>query len=193
MLEVTDKSLRARRSVPCCRGRDGPDQSAASTAGPAFARLAGLFPTTLAGVSFLLLEEVHRPKPWLNYPAAAAKAMRPLARANRECTDCRICFSFSFPLPSLFSHSFSFSSSRCLLVSLSTSLSLSSLAHSFFYVSRSSPLLFPSFLSFFSISILYKSLSVFAAYVALFLHNASSSWKISIPASRFVPWPLSLL
>lgn len=150
MLEVTDKSLRARRSVPCCRGRDGPGQSAASTAGPAFARLAGLFPTTLAGVSFLLLEEVHRPKPWLNYPAAAAKAMRPLARANRECTDCRICFSFSFPLPSPLLAFLLF-----LFLSLSSSLS--------FYFSRFSCSLFllciaffPSALSFFSLFLLHR-------------------------------------
>lgn len=101
-------------------------------------------------------------------------------------------FLFSPPL----SHSFSFSSSRCLLVfllmSLSTSLSfLLSLTLS--SISCSSTLLFPSFLSFFSISILYKSLSLsfFVAYVALFLRVLSLR-KILIPAPRFAPWPLSL-
>ncbi|KYN35314.1 hypothetical protein ALC56_10489 [Trachymyrmex septentrionalis] len=67
MLEVTDKSLRARRSVPCCRHRDGPDQSAVSSAGPqshhwsdsSLPRL----PQPAGEVSFLPLEEVHRPKP----------------------------------------------------------------------------------------------------------------------------------
>lgn len=58
------------------------------------------------------------------------------------------------------SHSFSFSSSRCLLVfllmSLSTSLSFSSLALSCLY--RFFPPFFPSFLSFFSFGILYKTI-----------------------------------
>lgn len=191
MLEVTDKSLRARRSMPCCRSRDGPNQSAVSSVGPAVARLVRLFPTTVGGISFLPLEEVHRPKPWLNYPAAAAKAMRPLARANREYSDCRIASLSLSPL----SHSFSFSSSRCLLVFLlmssSTSLSLSLLALtlSSLYIAFFHFVLFPSFLSFFFISILYKSFS-FLWHVSLcFLANVSYLCKkILIPA----PWPLSL-
>ena len=58
-------------------------------------------PTTRCGplpavsLSFLPSEEVHRPKPWLNYPAAAAKAMRPLARANRATHRVTsVCFAF---------------------------------------------------------------------------------------------------
>lgn len=130
MLEVTDKSLRApgavpsrpRRARPIGRRLDGPCSRAIGPASspPHLPRPAG-------GVSFLPLEEVHRPKPWLNYPAAAAKAMRPLARANRECSDCRVAF---------LSLSLFFSSSRRILVSyLSFSLFphslLSLFAHSF--------------------------------------------------------------
>lgn len=49
-------------------------------------------PTT-GRLSFLPSEEVHRPKPWLNYPAAAAKAMRPLAPATVHL--CRFAFCLS--------------------------------------------------------------------------------------------------
>lgn len=160
MLEVTDKSLRARRSVPCCRHRDGPDQSAVSSAGPqshywsdsSLPRL----PQPASEVSFLPLEEVHRPKPWLNYPAAAAKAMRSLARANRECSDCRIAslslspslvLSLSLPLAVFLSFFLSFSLPLFLPLSLSLSLSLlaRSLAHS----------LFPLYIAFFRFALLF--------------------------------------
>lgn len=159
MLEVTGKSLRARRSIPCCRGRDGPDQSAVSSVGPAVARLVRLVPTITGGVSCLPLEEVHRPKPWLNYPAAAAKAMRLLARANRECTDCRVAsLSLSSPL------------SFFLFLFLSLSSCLSSCV--FFYFFLFSRSLFPLYIAFFSSALSFFSLFLlhqYTVYVSLFL------------------------
>lgn len=84
--------------------------------------------------------------------------MRPLARANRECSDCRIASLSLSPLSLILSLSLPLAVflSFFLCLFLLLSLSLLSLALSCLY--RFFPPFFPSFLSFFSFGILYKTI-----------------------------------